>query len=88
MRNVLRHNECLTCVEDEHLAADSEAAGALEHGHHSVAARRMGGYLLALVEGENRHADEAVLHQRLADDLPLLILNQILEMYLLLRATM
>lgn len=84
MGDVLRHDKCLTLAEDEHLTADGETACAVEHRDHRVAACCVGGYFLAFVEREESHADGVVLHKRLADDLPVLIIHKILKQKLFL----
>ena len=44
----------------------------------------MGRNLLALVKREKRHADKLILYKRLADDLPLHVLNKVLKAQLFL----
>ena len=65
--------------QDKHLAANGEAACALQHRHHGVAAAGVGGDLLVLLEGEDGDAHQLILHQGLADHLARLVVHQVLQ---------
>ena len=77
MGDALGHDERFALFQNVFHAAHGEFSLAVEHGHHGIAAGGVGGDLLALVEGENGHADQLVLHERLADDLSVCVVDQI-----------
>ena len=61
------------------LAVDGEAARAVEHGDERVAVGSVRADFLVLLEGEERHAQGAVLRERLAHNLPLLVFDLVAE---------
>lgn len=82
VRNSLGHDERFARLEDVFRATDGELSRTVKHRDHGIAARGMRGDFLSLVKGEDRHADQLVLHERLAYDLPRAVLDQIRQMQL------
>ena len=62
-------------MQNEDLTAHREAAGALQHGDHGIAAGGVSADFLPLFKGEKGHAHQLVLHQRAADNLTVLIVH-------------
>lgn len=79
VRHVRRHDDALAGGDEVRLAVDGEAARAVEHGDERVAVGGVRADLLILLEGEERHAQGAVLRERLAHDLPLLVFDLVAE---------
>ena len=71
------HLEALKAIDRMGDALGHDQRFARLHRHHGVAAGAVGGDFLALIKGKNGHADHFVLHERLADDLALAVVNQI-----------
>ena len=73
------HHDGFALAQDMRLAVDGDAAHAVQTGDKRVAPGGMRADFLVLIKGEQGHADGVILRQRLADDLPLLIGNLLLE---------
>ena len=79
MRVACGHDDGLALVQFIPDAVDRDAAHAVQAGDEGVAAGLVRADLLALVKGEQRDAQRVVLRQRLADDLPRLLRDLLLQ---------